>query len=490
MSLIKIENMSFEYDGSFENVFENVNLQLDTSWKLGLTGRNGRGKTTLLKILNGELEYSGTISSSVGFEYFPYSADNAYLTADVIRNTAPDAEDWQMRRELDLLEAEDILYREFAALSQGEKTKALIAGMFLRSNSFMLIDEPTNHLDAHARGTLSEYLNKRSGFILVSHDRDFLDACIDHILVINKRNIEVQKGNFSSWNENRERGEQNERSQNERLKKEIRQLEQAAKRTAVWSDKTESAKFGTRNSGLRPDRGYIGHKSAKLMKRAKNIESRVENDIAEKSKLLRNVEEAPPLKISPLKYHSARLAQLRGVSLSYGGKIIFENINLTIEQGDRIALCGRNGSGKSSLIGIILGGIYDFQGTVTLAPNLKISSVDQSADDLFGTLDDHAERYGIDKTLFKAILRKLDFSRELFTRRIESYSQGQKKKVMLARSLSERANLYIWDEPLNYIDVLSRVQIEELLKNSEATLLFVEHDKRFCEQTATKRIYL
>lgn len=490
MSLIQIENMSFEYDGSFEKVFENVGLQLDTDWKLGLTGRNGRGKTTLLKILGGELEYSGTISSSVEFEYFPYSPDNAFLTADIIRNTAPNAEDWQMQKELNLLEAEDILYREFETLSQGEKTKALIAGMFLRENSFMLIDEPTNHLDVHARGILAGYLNKKSGFILVSHDRDFLDACIDHILVINKQNIEVQKGNFSSWNENRERGEQFERSQNERLKKEIHQLEQAAKRTAVWSDKTESTKHGTRNSGLRPDRGYIGHKSAKLMKRAKSIESRVEDDIAEKSKLLRNIEEAPPLKISPLKYHSSRLAELRNVSLNYGEKTVFENVSFTIEQGDRIALCGQNGSGKSSLIGIILGELSEFQGAVTIAPNLKISYVCQTSDDLFGALDEYAERYGIDKTLFKAILRKLDFSRELFTRPIESYSQGQKKKVMLARSLSEQANLYIWDEPLNYIDVMSRIQIEELLKSSEATLLFVEHDKRFCEQTATKQVFL
>lgn len=490
MSIINIKNMSFEYDGSSEKVFENVELQLDTAWRLGLTGRNGRGKTTLLKILAGELEYSGSIASSVEFEYFPYSPDNAYLTADVIRDTAPRAEDWEMARELSLLEADDILYREFATLSQGEKTKALIAGMFLRENSFLLIDEPTNHLDAHAREILAAYLNKKSGFILVSHDRDLLDACVDHILVINKLNIEVQKGNFSSWNENRERSEQFERTQNERLKKEIRKLEQASKRAAAWSDKTESTKFGTRNSGLRPDRGFIGHKSAKLMKRAKNIESRVEDDIAEKSALLRNTEEAPPLKLSPLKFHSSRLVDLRDVTLSFGEKQVFENISFTIEQGDRIALCGQNGSGKSSLIKIILGELTEFQGTVTIAPNLKISSVCQTADDLCGTLDDLAERYGIDQTLFKAILRKLDFSRELFTRPIESYSGGQKKKVMLARSLSERAHLFIWDEPLNFIDVMSRIQIEELLKNSEATLLFVEHDKHFCEEVATKQIFL
>lgn len=493
MSLINIKNMSFEYDGSSEKVFENVTLQLDTAWKLGLTGRNGRGKTTLLKLLAGELEYTGEITSAVEFEYFPYEPHGAYLTSDVIRETAQNsdnAEDWQMQRELSLLEADDILYQAFETLSQGEKTKALIAGMFLRENSFLLIDEPTNHLDAHAREILAAYLNKKSGFILVSHDREFLDSCIDHILVINKLNIEVQKGNFSSWNENREREENFERSQNERLKKEIRQLEQASKRAAAWSEKTEATKRGTRNSGLRPDRGFIGHKAAKLMKRAKSIESRAEDAISEKSALLRNVEEAPPLKLSPLIHHSSRLIELRDITLNYGDKKVFENISLTVGQGERIALCGRNGSGKSSLIKIILGELDASRGTVAKAPVLKISYVGQSTDDLSGTLDAYAKRYGVDETLFKAILRKLDFSRELFTRPLQSYSQGQKKKVMLARSLSERAHLYIWDEPLNYIDVLSRIQIEQLLKASSATILFVEHDRRFCGEVSTKQIFL
>lgn len=490
MSLINIKNMSFGYDGSYENVFENVNLQLDTSWKLGLTGRNGRGKTTLLKLLAGELEYTGDISSSVEFEYFPYSSDNVYLSADVIRSTAPRAEDWQMQRELNLLEVPDVLYREYETLSQGEKTKVMIAGMFLRENSFMLIDEPTNHLDAHARKVLASYLSKKSGFILVSHDRELLDSCIDHILVINKLDIELQKGNFSSWNENRERTEQSQRSRNEHLKKEIHKLEQASKRTAVWSDKVESTKQGTRNSGLRPDRGFIGHKAAKMMKRAKSIESRAEKDIAEKNSLLRNIDEAPALKLSPLKHHSSKLLELNNVTLKYDDKIVFENVSFTAKHGDRIALCGQNGSGKTSLIKLILGEITGYEGNVTKASGLKISCAHQTADDLAGSLDDYAYEYGADITLFKAILRKLGFSRELFTRPMESYSQGQKKKVCLARSLSESANIYIWDEPLNYIDVMSRIQLEELLKNSEASLIFVEHDKTFCENVATKEIFL
>lgn len=494
MSLINIQNLSFEYDGSFEKVFENVNLQLDTSWKLGFTGRNGRGKTTLLKILMGELEYNGKITSSVDFEYFPYASENSYFAIDVIREAAPLAEEWQMRRELNLLEAdESLLYREFSTLSNGEQTKILIIGMFLRENSFLLIDEPTNHLDAHAREILGAYLKRKSGFILVSHDREFLDSCIDHVLVINKMNIEVQKGNFSSWDENRRRQEKFEQTKNERLKKEIHQLEQTAKKVAAHSDKIAATKIGfdpTKEEKSLSRRDSISKKAAKLMNRAKAMENRIEKGISEKNSLLQNVEETAALKITPLKYHAFQLMDFRNVTLCYDGKIVFKDLSFTVNQGERIAVCGQNGCGKTSLIKLILGEQSPSSGIITTGSRLKISYVSQTSDDLSGSLDDYIRENQVDETLCKAILRKLDFSRELFSRPIESYSQGQKKKVMLARSLSQQAHLYIWDEPLNYIDVLSRIQIEELLISSDATLIFVEHDKRFCRQVATKQIFL
>lgn len=494
MSLINIRDLSFGYDGSSENVFEHVHLQLDTAWKLGLTGRNGRGKTTLLKLLMGEMEYAGEITAPVGFEYFPYAPGAPRNTVDILHEIAPEAGDWQIAMELSMLEAdENLLYRPFSTLSSGEQTKILIIAMFLRENSFLLIDEPTNHLDAHGRETLAAYLKRKSGFILVSHDRAFLDACIDHILVINKMNIEVQRGNFSTWNENYERQQQFEKTQNERLKKEIRQLEQASKKAASHSDQIAATKIGfdpakTEKSTGRRD--SISKKAAKLMNRAKAMETRIEKSLSEKNKLLKNTEETAPLKLSPLKYHSARLIDFQNVSLAYDGRALFQNVSFTVDQGDRIAIRGQNGSGKTSVIKLILGENQHFQGTIALGSRLKISYVSQSADGLRGSLEKYIEPYQVDESLFKAILRKLDFSRELFTRPIESYSQGQKKKVMLARSLSEQAHLYIWDEPLNYIDVLSRIQIEELLKSSEATLLFVEHDKLFCEEVATKMIRL
>jgi lincosamide and streptogramin A transport system ATP-binding/permease protein len=492
MSLISIKNLTFAYEGSYDNIFENVSFQIDTDWKLGFTGRNGRGKTTFLNLLMGRYEYSGKISASVRFEYFPFFVENREAdTLEVIGGIVPDYVDWELMRELSLLEvSEDVLHRPFRTLSNGEQTKVLLAALFLRENSFLLIDEPTNHLDMEARKIVSDYLRTKRGFILVSHDRAFLDNCIDHILSINKANIEIQKGNFSSWWENKEMQDSFELAENEKLKRDIRRLAAAAERTSVWSDKVEKTKNGTKNSGVKPDKGHIGHMAAKMMKRSKAIEARQQSAIEQKSKLLKNIETADKLKISPLRHHAGRLAELEDVSIFYGDKTACSGVSFTINQGDRIALCGRNGSGKSSILKLICGEELTYTGIFRKASQLKISYVSQDTAWLKGSLTDYARENGIDESLFKAILRKLDFSRVQFEKDMSDFSGGQKKKVLIARSLCERAHLYVWDEPLNFIDVISRMQIEELLLEYSPTILFVEHDSEFCKNIGTMTIRL
>ncbi|AFQ45386.1 Lsa family ABC-F type ribosomal protection protein [Desulfosporosinus meridiei] len=488
MSLINVTNLTFAYDGSYDNIFENVSFQIDTDWKLGFTGRNGRGKTTFLKLLLGDYEYRGKISAHVSFAYFPFHVENKGInTLEVISDIFPDYLHWKLMRELSLLEvSEEVLYRPFASLSLGEQTKVLLATLFLKENNFLLIDEPTNHLDMTARKLVSDYLKTKSGFILVSHDRAFLDNCVDHILSINKTNIEIQKGNFSSWWNNKKRQDSFELAENEKLKKDINRLSNSAKRTNNWSLEVEKTKNGTTNSGSKLDKGYVGHKAAKMMKRSKSIESRQQSAIDEKSKLLKNIEEADSLKISQLAYHKNKLVELEAVSISYGETMICNNISFTIEQGDRIALIGKNGSGKSSILKLICGEAINYTGTFRKGSQLKISSVSQDTSHLQGNLTDYAKDNAINESLFKSILRKLAFSRIQFEKDMSTFSGGQKKKVLIAKSLCEQAHLYIWDEPLNFIDVISRIQIEELLLEYQPTILFVEHDKTFSGNIATK----
>ncbi|MBR5520933.1 MAG: ABC-F type ribosomal protection protein [Oscillospiraceae bacterium] len=495
MSLINIQNLTFSYDGTYDNIFENVSFQLDTDWKLGFTGRNGRGKTTFMKLLLGKYIYSGKISASVNFEYFPYKVkDKSTVTIDIVEQIYPDYEYWQIAKELNLLCVdEDVLYRPFETLSNGEQTKVLLAVMFLKENSFLLIDEPTNHLDMQAREIVSRYLNGKKGFILVSHDRAFLDGCVDHILSINKTNIEIQQGNFSSWMTNKELQDNFELAENAKLKKEIRRLTETAQEKARWSDAADRRKVGIDPNKVDGKGGYRpmqAAKAEKLMKRSKAIEKRNERAIEEKSKLLKNIETSEDLKITQEKYHTRQMLYAENLSIRYNGKTVFENINFAVNKGDRVLLKGKNGSGKSSIIKLVTGEDIAYTGTFEKGTGLKISYVPQDVSNISGNLSDYAKQHNIDESLFKAILRKLDFSRIQFEKDMKSFSEGQKKKVVIAKSLCEKAHIHIWDEPMNYIDVISRMQIEKLLMDFEPTILFVEHDSAFCEKIATKTIEL
>lgn len=488
MSMITISDLTFSYDGNYDTIYKQVSFQMDTDWRLGFTGRNGRGKTTFLKLLAGEYEYSGKISKSVEVDYFPFQVADASLPAiDIIGERIAGFAYWELIRELSRLKVdEEVLYRPFAGLSKGEQTKVMLAVLFLSENHFMLIDEPTNHLDAEGSTLVGDYLNSKKGFILVSHDRELLDRCVDHILNINKTSIEIQKGNFSSWYLNKQLQDQYERAENERLKKEITRLNQSAARTAGWSDQIEKGKYGAGPV----DRGYVGHKSAKMMKRAKAIELRRQAAAEEKSGLLKNVETTCNLQLRPLTFHSDKLVSLKGVSLSYGDKTVCSGVAFDICMGDRIAVQGKNGSGKSSALKLIAGESISFTGDFKVAGGLVISYVAQDTSGLKGSLKEYARHFGIEESLFMAILRKLDFDRVQFDKDMADFSDGQKKKALLARSLCEKAHLYIWDEPLNFIDVFSRMQIEALIAEFHPTLLFVEHDRAFVSQVATKNIFI
>ena len=391
MSLINISNLTFAYDGSADNIFENVSFQIDTDWKLGFTGRNGRGKTTFLNLLLGKYEYKGSISGGVIFEYFPFEIkDKTLKTIEIIDSLNYDYQMWELEREMSLLDiSEDVLYRKFNTLSNGEQTKILLAVLFLKENRFLLIDEPTNHLDIEGREIVAEYLKSKKGFILVSHDRRFLDNCIDHILSINKANIEIQKGNFSSWQVNKEMQDNSEIAKNYKLKKDIKRLEQAAKRTSEWSDKKEEKKSKKSYGGRAPamiDKGFVGAKAAKMMKRSKNLEARQNSALEEKTKLLKNIELSESLKIKPEEYHSNRMVTLDKISIFYGEKEVCKDVSFTIKKGDRIALRGKNGSGKSTILKLILGEDLKYTGNLYRGSRIKISYVSQETSFLKGKL--------------------------------------------------------------------------------------------------------
>lgn len=530
MSLIQISGLTFSYQSSYDLIFENASFQMDTDWKLGLIGRNGRGKTTLLKLLNGDYSYSGSIIKSVEFDSFPFEVNGLikdqiapyskwesdmqnYLNqsndpniSEICHQEALDnygrvldlyvANDGYMIDELLIAEAgrlgvtEEAISRPWSTLSGGEQVKIMLAALFLKKNSFLLIDEPTNHLDTDGRQMVADYLQSKKGFILVSHDRALLDQVVDHVVSINRNTIDVQKGNYSSWLQNKEREDRYEMEQNQSLKKDITRLSAAARRTGNWSDQIEKTKIGTHSA----DRGAVGAQAARMMKRAKNIEARQQKAIDEKSALMKNLELHAPLKLQILPYTKKRLIEVRNLSINYGDNKLFKEVNFEVCVGDRVLFAGKNGSGKSSLIKLILQNVgllpnkIEYTGQIQTGNGLIVSSISQDTDFLNGTFRDFSDLHTIDESLFKAILRKLDFSRLQFEKNLEELSEGQKKKVLIAYSLCTPAHLYLWDEPLNFIDLLSRSQIEDVLLKESPTIIFVDHDKFFQDKISTKTV--
>ena len=234
-----------------------------------------------------------------------------------------------------------------------------------------------------------------------------------------------------------------------------------------------------------------------MQKRVSQLYDRINQEIADKEGLLQDIEEMVNIKIKPIQHHKNVLCNIKDYGLKYkdADKYLFEDMNLQICQNERIFLSGANGCGKSSLIKVILKKMLkedidelniEEKGIMETASGIVVSYVNQDTSFLKGSIADYCEKNGLDRSLFCALLRQLDMERVQFTKNMEDFSEGQKKKVLIAASLSIPAHIYIWDEPLNYIDVYARMQIENLIFEYKPTMLIVEHDVRFREQIATK----
>ncbi|MCR4618004.1 MAG: ATP-binding cassette domain-containing protein [Lachnospiraceae bacterium] len=522
MAQIQVNDLTFSYDGNADDILKNVTFSIDTDWKLGLMGRNGKGKTTLLKLFMGTYEYRGTIKAPARFDYFPYQLSEADLgknAVDLLEGWKPQIENWQVLIQMNELKMDpECLYRPFGTLSFGERTRVMLAVLFAGENEFLLIDEPTNHLDTRAREIVKEYLASKKGFILVSHDRDLLDRVCDHVLVLNRSTIEVQAGNFSTWWDNKEKKDAFQKAENDKHLKEIGKLKEAADRSSRWAERNENTKIGfdpvKEHDRSISARSFIGAKTKKMQARVKSYEQRIDREIEEKEGLLKDIEKVSDLKIEPLRFHKEVLVNANELSLRYEGaeKELFSGLKFQIKRGERVVLSGENGCGKSSILKAILQKMDErgrerarelapereperiseliISGDLNVASGMIVSYVNQDTSFLKGSIKKYCREKGLNESLFLAVLRRLDFGREQFTKNMEDFSEGQKKKVLIVASLITPAHLYIWDEPLNFIDVFSRMQIENLILQYKPTMLLVEHDVRFREKVATEVIQI
>lgn len=498
MSTISVKNVSFAYDGQ-DKIFDNLNLNIDSNWKLGLIGRNGRGKTTFMKMLLGQVEYQGNIQSNLEFNYYPQTIkDPDNLTLYALQEQFV-FEEWELKRELSLLHAkEEILWQPFVSLSGGEQTKVLLALCFINQHAFALLDEPTNHLDEDTRIQIAQYLHdKKQGLIVISHDRNFIDQVIDHTLVIEMQKIRLEQGNYSRYEKQKELEDQTNLTHNAKLEKQIKNLHASQQKMQTFAQRSEANKRAgakmkgdIRHRSTAYDKGFLGHKAAKKMKLAKNVEARLDKDIDERKGLLRNIEADSNLVMNFKQDHHHYLVTARDVSLAYN-KALFKPISFNLKRGQQLVITGKNGTGKTSLLEAITGQFHGkITGELQLANPIKISYLTQLENTADLLLEDFAQRHHLNYPDFLNILRKLGTERNVFTNKISQMSSGQQKKVYLAETLLKPANLYLWDEPLNYLDVFNQEQIIRMIKAYQPTMMVIEHDQRFIDELGAQVINL
>ncbi|MCU4691315.1 ribosomal protection-like ABC-F family protein [Limosilactobacillus reuteri] len=489
MNPITIKNLTFAYPGQ-ATLFDHCQLNLDSSWKLGLLGRNGRGKTTLMNILRGKLAYQGQIQTPLTFSYYPLTvADQTDLTWNNLAAAIPQLAQWQVERELNLMATDPaLLWQPFNTLSGGEQTRVMLAALFAQEGSFPLLDEPTNHLDQHGRQLIAYYLKtKKTGFIITSHDQAFLDQIIDHTLVIEQHQLILEQGNYHDYFVQKNIRDTQAISKNEHLQKDIRHLKERQQTKQQWAQKAEHEKANNSHA----DKGFLGHKAAKMMKKATITKEQLGKTIQQRQGLLQEVEQIVPLTINPQPTHHQTLLTVEKLCLAYPGRQLFNNLSFKVGQHDQVILCGDNGSGKSSLIHAITSDFTGQQsGKITISNNIAISLVRQQYSTNRGTLAKFAKANHINYDDLLNVLRKLGMARTTFNTPIENMSMGQQKKVELARSLVQPANLYIWDEPLNYLDTYNQEQLIQLIKEYQPPMLIIEHDQHFIDTIATKKIIL
>lgn len=480
MSNISIKNLTFAYPGQVA-LFDNANFELDTSWRLGLLGRNGRGKTTLFKLLQNKLSYTGTINVSVPLAYFPQSlGDQTQLALYCLQETGNFLE-WELKRELKLFGiSEDLLWQPFNTLSGGEQTKLMLCALFCQADHFFLLDEPTNHLDLAGRKELVAYLKqKKQGFIVTSHDRTFLNQTIDHTLVIERSQLRLENGDLASYEMQKKRRDSHDIQQNEKTRHELKRLKQAALTKENWASQAERQKQNNSHA----DKGFIGRRAAKVMKRATALKSRAEEQIKQKEAQLKNLEVSEPLSLNYQPTHKQVLVKAKDFTLAYE-KPLFSPLNFEVKAGEIVVLKGNNGSGKSSLFQALLKSSKAISSGELSLNTKNISVVRQDFSANRGTLKEFAQKRDLDYTLLLTLLKKLGFERHTFDVLLENMSLGQQKKVELAASLATPAELYLWDEPLNYLDTYNQDQLLALLQETKPALLVIEHDQNFIDQIA------
>ena len=431
-------------------------LSIGACDKVGLIGDNGTGKTTFLRILSSlDTDYAGRVQTNNEISY--------------LLNNLED-------------ELGFIYQRRFQqhCSSPGEQQKLKLEHLLVDNKAFLLIDEPTSHLDIKQRKLLAKRLYSRNkGFILVSHDRDFINQTCTKIFELVNGKIEVYSGDYSFYLCEREKKYKCAEREYESYVKEKKRLLQVANAIKQQSAKVKTTPKRMGNSEARLHKMGGQQNKKKLDKQVKATLERV-NQLEVKSKPYQNA--AIKLNMDEReKIHSKVLIRAENLNKSFDSKVIFKNVNFTIDNTNKVALLGDNGSGKTTLLNMIL------NGETWTHPNLRIGYYSQLGEtlDYTKTILDNVLPYSIyDQSMTRIILARLGFKTNDVFKQVNVLSDGEKAKVKLAKLLTGNFNYLVMDEPTNFLDIRAIEALEELLQGYDRPLLFVTHDVSFINNVA------
>ncbi|MCI8910318.1 MAG: ABC-F family ATP-binding cassette domain-containing protein [Oscillibacter sp.] len=501
---------------SFEvghNVLDGLTFQIDQGERVGLLGKNGAGKTTLFKILTGELDCDeGTVTIGQGRRLGLISQipvyPPGYTVEEVLRSAFSRLE--SLAREMESLaermaagESDPALLRRYGSLTErfevfggydtdvavnkiagglsisqemrgqlfdslsgGEKTRVNLGRLILEDTDILLLDEPTNHLDLHAVEWLEEYIRSFRGTVVaISHDRYFLDRVVTRVIEVAGGRAEFYSGNYSFYAVEKERRYQERLKQYEKEQAKIQQLEKAADQLRVWA--------------------FMG--MDKTYRRAVNIERRIERmRTTAKPTKARKMD----ARFSTAEFHGDEVLGIRNLAKAYGEKHLFDGITLKVEGGERIALIGDNGTGKSTLIKMIMGELYPDEGRIRTGPQVKAAYLPQIIrfDHPDWNLVENmmAAKKGLSAQSARNRLAAYDFRGEDVFKPVSVLSGGEQSRLRLCMLMDGEVNFLILDEPTNHLDIASREWIEEAVESYDGTLLFVSHDRYFINRFATR----
>jgi len=498
---IAVQNLN-KYYGS-NHVLRDVSFEIYSGEKVGLLGKNGSGKTTLFKIMAQDEDYeSGSVMKASGkraeilaqmpifgegdtvLDILRSSFKEVNEIYDAMKKIEGDAQEAALARYGRLMDEyerlggydaefkidkmcnnmgidEKLINSPFELLSGGEKTRVNLARILLRDCGILLLDEPTNHLDLASLAWLEGFLRNFSGtVVVVSHDRVFLDNVVKRVIEIDHGKAHFYSGNYSFYAEEKQRRFILQSELYDRQQKEIKRIEDRAK----WF--VEQNRFTTKHHAI--------------LSRIDHMD-KVEKPDAQQRKIAEDFNSGG---------YAAKVAiELNSVRKSYGEKVLFDDVNLTIGRNDRIALIGANGCGKTTLLKMIMGEETADAGEIKVSSNIKIAYMSQiiTFDDENATVFDTLRSISaLPENILRSILSRFHFKSSDVIKKVGSLSGGEKSRLKLCLLMQSQVNFLILDEPTNHLDILSREWIEDAIADFDGTILFISHDRFFLNKFASK----